>query len=514
MASLSCSGVVVRLGQNPDVRAVLLSNGHCYKKLRPNIVVVNQAHQQSVSLLSRDGRSRNFSTTRLLYAATTGADLALMELAVTYRELAQAGIDSYEIDPEPAAPNEPIDMISGYTRTAQRCSVESIVPRLLEFPWEWRDSYRLAGCRGEQQGLSGSPLISPATQRVVGIFNTTNDNGMQCTLNNPCEVDLDGNIFVQQGAPYGQRVDQILTCLDSQSRFDTTVASCLLFLQPQPGEIRNLRCGNLIPVGDPCAKGISETTYDQILDRVEDVYQPIVKKSHGAKLKVRHLWTHPAVDASSRGGDPRSWSITLYGGFARHPNMTAEAFALAACHEIGHLLGGFPRNYDASSEGAADYFATLKCLRRVMPSDQPLREVDPAVRQACAGVFPEGSRRNQCEIGSMAGLAFAVFMQETDNVPRRPSFTTPDTSLTSQAYRTPPTAQCRLDTFFQGALCAKDVDEPLSDAGPGPGACTSEEGFTVGLRPACWFAPPLPSPARALGDRLKSLPGALSGRGL
>src|SRR6185436_2218057 len=54
MASLSCSGVVVRIGNDPDSRALLLSNGHCYDMLEPDTFVANQPYQRSVSLFRRD----------------------------------------------------------------------------------------------------------------------------------------------------------------------------------------------------------------------------------------------------------------------------------------------------------------------------------------------------------------------------------------------------------------------------------------------------------------------------
>lgn len=270
---------------------------------------------------------------------------------------------------------------------------------------------------------------------------------------------------------------------------------------------------------------MTEKTYDAILDRLEDVYGPIVKKSYGARLNIRHLWKHPAIESNSMGGDPRSWNITIYGGLARYPSITPEALALAACHELGHHIGGFPKDHWATNEGAADYFATLKCLRLILPADKAMDAVDPIVRRACADVFPEGTSRNLCEIESMAALALAVYLQETDHIPQRPSFSTPDPSVVSETSHKYPAVQCRLDTLFQGALCAKAVEEDLSDVSPAPGACTSEQGFTVGLRPPCWFKPPplnavLDVPTKKQPDLgafeglVEKLRGAFSGRGL
>lgn len=237
MASLHCSGVIVRLGSNPDARAILLTNGHCYdRKLQPGVFVADREHRQSIALLTRDNRGRRYNSVRVLYAVMSGTDLALIELDATYRELADAGIDGYEISPTPAAPGDSVFMVSGYWESAQRCSVESVIPRLLESPWEWSDAYKLSGCRADRQALSGSPLISASDNKIVGVFNTANDDGQRCTINNPCEAYSNGDTVVEKGGAYAQRVDQILTCLDSEGRFNVDNPSCLLFHGRQTAE--------------------------------------------------------------------------------------------------------------------------------------------------------------------------------------------------------------------------------------------------------------------------------------
>ncbi|MFD1052482.1 serine protease, partial [Kibdelosporangium lantanae] len=70
-------------------------------------------------------------------------------------------------------------------------------------------------------GYSGSALLSGNT--VVGIHNTGNDSGEQCTDDNPCEVAADGTVTSTRGRGYGQQVDQIAACFTG-SRLDRTYA--------------------------------------------------------------------------------------------------------------------------------------------------------------------------------------------------------------------------------------------------------------------------------------------------
>ena len=134
-----------------------------------------------------------------------------------------------------------------------------------------------------------------------------------------------------------------------------------------------------IPVGDFRAKGIQEEMFNSVLDRVQAVYGPIVAQ-HGGELVINRKWDDPTVNANAQRYGSR-WIINMYGGLARHPAVTPEGFATVACHELGHHLGGFPKIWGlfgswASNEGEADYFATLKCLRLVLP-DQAPADLDP-----------------------------------------------------------------------------------------------------------------------------------------
>lgn len=281
-----------------------------------------------------------------------------------------------------------------------------------------------------------------------------------------------------------------------------------------------------IPVGDVNAAGISEDMFNKVLDRAEAVYKPIVA-GKGGTLVVKRLWTNATVNASAQrmGG---SWIINMYGGLARHASITEAGFALVACHEIGHHIGGFPKYRGwATNEGGADYFATLKCLRHVLgASAEP--GVDPVAGEACAGSFGDEASRNLCQNGTLGGSSVAGLFQALRQEPKPPAFGSPDPAQVDQTYDAHPGTQCRMDTYFQGAICNSSVGDDVSNDSPVPGACTRKGGQKTGFRPRCWYKPPADEPAgapavagrpelrniEALKGRIEALSAALMGRGV
>jgi hypothetical protein len=69
-----------------------------------------------------------------------------------------------------------------------------------------------------------------------------------------------------------------------------------------------------------------------------------------------------------------------------------------------------------------------------------------------------------------------------------PKFNTPDVSKTRRTNQAHPPAQCRLDTYFNGSVCAADANVDLSDSQLYQGAC-QQDVQPSGARPLCWFAP-------------------------
>jgi hypothetical protein len=205
----------------------------------------------------------------------------------------------------------------------------------------------------------------------------------------------------------------------------------------------------------------------------------------------------------------------MRGGLARRAEITPEGFAIVACHELGHHLGGYPfyaANDWAASEGAADYFAAQFCLRALWLNDPAnagfANSIPAAARQGCDSVWATADERALCYRTAAASQSitdlFAAF--EGSAAPR---FDKPDNSDVSSTVVTHPAAQCRLDTYFRGSLCTMEFDYnviPGLNVSMGQTSIYAEleaassscfiasevlgaPGYNHEDRPGCWFEP-------------------------
>ena len=255
-----------------------------------------------------------------------------------------------------------------------------------------------------------------------------------------------------------------------------------------------------IEVDSPQAKGISETQYNQVMDQIQTVYGPVVA-ARGGKLKINRLWSDATVNASAQRSGT-TYIINMYGGLARHESITQDGMALVACHEMGHHLGGTPKSAGlgwASNEGQSDYFANLKCLRHIfaLPSSASFTRIagdDELARAACEKSYSKPVDRALCVRGAMAGMSVTTLLRILRNEPRIPHFDTPDQAVVAKTDDRHPAPQCRLDTYFAASLCARPLGDELSESDPVAGTCMRSTGYTVGLRPRCWYKPPTGEP--------------------
>lgn len=243
--------------------------------------------------------------------------------------------------------------------------------------------------------------------------------------------------------------------------------------------------------------GISLEEFNNVIDQAETVYAPLVAQE-GGRLSIERNWDDGTVNAYAQ-QIGSTWKVSMFGGLARHDTITSDGFALVVCHEIGHHIGGAPKkvsywsNSWASNEGQADYFATLKCLRRIWQSEDNAAvianmEVPEAVTTACGKQWSSSADYNICVRGSMAGASVSnLFAALRGSAPG--SFTTPDPRVVTRTDDNHPAHQCRLDTYFQGALCEVSMNENVENASEVTGTCHASLGHSTGLRPLCWFKP-------------------------
>lgn len=255
---------------------------------------------------------------------------------------------------------------------------------------------------------------------------------------------------------------------------------------------------------------ITEQRFNQIIDEVIAIWSPVAA-AKGILLKVDKRWSDPTVNASaSQSG--KTWLVSMYGGLARRPEVSEDGFALVVCHELGHHFGGYSfygRAEWASAEGESDYFATNACAKYLWGNQiqrnalyKRLRGTPPIVQQACDAVW-NGNPNAQawCIRTSLGGHSLATLLGALNGGKTPPAFETPDQKAVSKTVVSHPQAQCRLDTYFAGALCTQkwDInvipskgfsggqDTPAAEKEAMKYSCFQATGFKVGSRPACWF---------------------------
>lgn len=252
-----------------------------------------------------------------------------------------------------------------------------------------------------------------------------------------------------------------------------------------------------IPASAKSKSTMTEAKFNEILDRVEKIYAPIVRNER-RRLVIQRKWDDGTVNAYASQRFRRMY-ITMFGGLARHPAVTADGFTLVACHEMAHHLGGQPRMTSrlgrwASVEGQADYWASLKCMRKFMEEDDNVAlmanvDVPAFAVEKCEASFSNAEEVAICKRNTMAGISLASLLQELSGTREPIALDTPDQTIVEETRELHPEAQCRLDSYFAGSLC--DIDA-YTDTDPNDvtvGVCTRLEGYTIEARPLCWYKP-------------------------
>lgn len=240
------------------------------------------------------------------------------------------------------------------------------------------------------------------------------------------------------------------------------------------------------------ATGLNEEETSLALAKVSRTYAPILKAEQGLDLNVISKYAEPAVNGHSFTINSEL-RIIVNGGLARFEGLTQDALSLIVCRELGNFLGGAPlrEHQDMSTYGQTEYFATLKCFRKVFSSEDNSKvmknvAVPAVVMKACRNSFTNPEEAALCKRASMAAKVVAEIVAKITGreVPR---FETPDLTRVRVTNPNQSTLQCRLDTFFAGAICNSNVDDKVSPNDTVSGSCHRSLGHTVGLRPACWF---------------------------
>ena len=244
---------------------------------------------------------------------------------------------------------------------------------------------------------------------------------------------------------------------------------------------------------------MSEKAFDDIVDRVQTFYDPLVRHQN-AIPKLTRNWSDPEFEAhAKRIGN--SWEVYVSGGLARV--LGADGLMYTLCHEVGHQLAGYPFNDMQgvewlSKEGAADYYASFVCLKALWKNELAatvfLRsKVDAFAKKQCDQAWKSVEDKLLCYRITTAGKIVIDFWSDQSKSPKA--------SFSSTEVKKEFSPQCRLDTILQGALCTAHFDLDLIPGYPDhdginserarleaeKNSCTKSGGYTHGVRPECWY---------------------------
>lgn len=235
---------------------------------------------------------------------------------------------------------------------------------------------------------------------------------------------------------------------------------------------------------------LTQAQFEEVIQQVVDIYDPIFKEK-GLRLQSFPNWRSTQVNArADRRGRVRR--IIMFGGLGRHELVNADELSLITCHEIGHHLGGAPKASNwASGEGQADYFSTMKCLRKLFlkfPKELDMNKVPVNIQNSCRENFKAEADIQVCMRSSLTGLNVANLFA-TLNGTIAPDPTSIDENEARRTNHRHPAPQCRFDTYFNGAICPVDHEVEFSNRDAAIGACHNLNGNSQGMRPRCWYKP-------------------------
>lgn len=226
----------------------------------------------------------------------------------------------------------------------------------------------------------------------------------------------------------------------------------------------------------------------ELMQFIESEYKTTIETTH---LKARFAWNFDWQQTYLGAGTTyyqNTFTIMLLGGMVRAPGSNFSLIAFTLCHEVGHYLGGHPKQRFsgededdwASAEGQADWFAAHSCLPKVyryFKKHKPERLIEVSyLTEALPFCSSYSAHADLCQWMLSAGLGFVRFAHYYYE---RQS---PLVSLAFEASERPietvrsayPSLQCRLDTAKQGTYCAleslgyKNINSQCQ-------------------RPACWY---------------------------
>ncbi len=258
---------------------------------------------------------------------------------------------------------------------------------------------------------------------------------------------------------------------------------------------------------------MTQQEFIDVIEKARVIYAPIIQ-SHGGRLQINAKWTDDTLNASASQFFG-TWTVNMYGGLARHPEMTLDGFAMVLCHELGHHLAGFTFRKGfggfggtwAANEGQSDYFAAHSCTRELWRNEKEINasfrgQISTIAEESCNRVWTTEDDQNLCYRINAGGESLARVLSSLSDDPAFPTFETPDNNKVNKIDDAHPQAQCRLDTTYAASICTAQFDPQLipgkemsdqfgaeAERESSQYTCMEISNHIDGIRPRCWFKP-------------------------
>lgn len=291
-------------------------------------------------------------------------------------------------------------------------------------------------------------------------------------------------------------------------------SSCLIFSQQSFGTfIPEEDIKNKYQVFSERDANMTQEEFNSVIEKARKYYTPIVS-AHGGSLVINGRWNDDTLNANASQWFGK-WNVNMYGGLARHPEMTLDGFSMVLCHELGHHLAGFTFRKGAmgfggvwaANEGQSDYFAAHSCSRELWKDELAVnasfrKTVKPLIQESCDKSWSTVEEQNLCYRINAGGESLARVLASLRDDPVMPTYETPDSNKVNKTDHNHPDAQCRLDTTYAATLCTatfdpefipgKSLSDPFGTSAEKEASqysCMEISNHEDGLRPRCWFKP-------------------------
>lgn len=149
--------------------------------------------------------------------------------------------------------------------------------------------------------------------------------------------------------------------------------------------------------------------------------------------------------------------ITITGALAKEKMINQAALGIIICHEIGHILGGHPKQTShhqswSSVEGQADYFSTNICMKNIHMIfwQDNLFLFDQEIIKKCEYNYPILPDFIGC-LRTASGIMSLQHYFNSKSLLNKPiSLHNKDNNEVNKTLQKYPSNQCRIDTFWAG----------------------------------------------------------------